>query len=156
MKKILSLEEYQKSLPKKQIGTAVVFLNEDGHILLLKPNYKKGWIVPGGSVDDGESPMSCVIRETKEEVGLSMETPELLAVYFSAAKNGFGDSLKFIFNGGILSKEDIDGIKIQNEELDEYLFLPIEKAVEILSNSLKNSIPVAIDSIGTGKVVFID
>ncbi len=51
----------------------------DGERILLKlasRGISKGkWNGPGGKIDPGETPEECVIRETKEETGLSMHTP---------------------------------------------------------------------------------
>jgi 8-oxo-dGTP diphosphatase len=40
--------EYAAVLPKKQVGTAVLLFNTKGEILIVKPDYKEGWLVPGG------------------------------------------------------------------------------------------------------------
>jgi len=50
-------------LPKKQAGTAVLFLNTKGELLIIKPNYKSGWLVPGGAADDDESPLRCATAQ---------------------------------------------------------------------------------------------
>lgn len=47
MKKF-SDEAYAKMLPKKQVGTAVIFLNIKGELLIVKPDYREDWLVPGG------------------------------------------------------------------------------------------------------------
>ena len=57
MPKKFTDEEYAKMLPKKQVGTAVLFFNAKEELLILKPNYKDGWLVPGGSSDENESPL---------------------------------------------------------------------------------------------------
>ena len=35
-------EEYAKMLPKKQVGTAVLFFNTKGELLIVKHDYKEG------------------------------------------------------------------------------------------------------------------
>ena len=74
-------EEYAKILPKKQVGTAVIFLNANGEILIVKPNYRDGWLVPGGATDENESPLHCAIREVKEEIGLDIPEIKLVGIY---------------------------------------------------------------------------
>jgi ABC-type methionine transport system ATPase subunit len=49
MTKKFSDEEYAAVLPKKIIGTAVLLFNTKGELLILKPDYKDGWLVPGWS-----------------------------------------------------------------------------------------------------------
>ncbi|MHB1163149.1 MAG: hypothetical protein ACYCZZ_01290 [Minisyncoccota bacterium] len=52
MPKKFTDEEYAKMLPKKQVGTAVLFFNAKGELLIVKPDYKEGWLVPGGSCEE--------------------------------------------------------------------------------------------------------
>ena len=39
------------------------------------------WVLPGGGIDDQETPNQCAIRETKEETGLDIALTELAAHY---------------------------------------------------------------------------
>lgn len=156
MPKKFTDEEYAKLLPKKQVGTAVLFFNSKGEILIVKPDYKEGWLVPGGSCDDNESPPHCALRETKEEIGLTIATLNLVGIYYAPKKEPFTDSLKFIFNGGVLTDEQISQIKLQTAELEEYTFASPEKAIPILSPSLRRSVPECLRAIDERKVVYIE
>lgn len=149
-------EEYQKMLPKKQVGTAVVFLNTNGELLIVKPNYRDGWLVPGGSADDEESPLHCAIRETKEEIGLTMEDLQLVGVYYAPKKGIHSDSLKFIFYGGVLTENQLSQIKLQTEELEAYIFTSPEEAMLVLSSSLQKSIPTCLEAIKNKTVAYIE
>jgi len=46
----------------------------------LEPSMGK-WTYPGGFVDLGETPEKCALRETIEEVGMTVRNPELLGIY---------------------------------------------------------------------------
>jgi ADP-ribose pyrophosphatase YjhB (NUDIX family)/ribosomal protein S27AE len=46
----------------------------------LEPSLGK-WTYPGGFVDLGETPEKCALRETVEEVGMTVRDTELLGVY---------------------------------------------------------------------------
>jgi 8-oxo-dGTP pyrophosphatase MutT (NUDIX family) len=99
MTKKFTDEEYAKILPKKQVGTAVLFFNSKKELLIIKPDYKDSWLVPGGATDENESPLNCAIRETKEETGLDIFDLQLVGIYYGLPKGVFTDSLKFIFWG---------------------------------------------------------
>lgn len=156
MSKKFTDEEYHKMLPKKQVGTAVLFFNSQGEILILKPNYKEGWLVPGGSADEGESPLQCAIRETKEEIGLDIAEIRLAGVYHSPKKGLHSDSLKFLFFGGILTDNQISQIQLQKEELEEYTFKSSEEAIPMLSLSLQKSVPESIKAIKENTVAYME
>ncbi len=46
----------------------------------LEPSLGK-WTYPGGFVDLGETPEKCAVRETLEEVGMTVRDPELMGIY---------------------------------------------------------------------------
>ncbi len=58
---------------KKQ-GTSCIFLNPQNEILLLlrddKPaiSFPNCWDIPGGRLEEGETPLECIIREMQEEL----------------------------------------------------------------------------------------
>jgi 8-oxo-dGTP diphosphatase len=70
----------------KRKGTSIIFVNYQKQVLLLlrddKPDipYPNMWDVPGGHVDNGETPEECIVREMKEEMDLDLEDFQLLSV----------------------------------------------------------------------------
>lgn len=156
MPKKLSNEKYAEMLPKKQVGTAVILFNKKGELLILKPDYKDKWLIPGGSADENESPLHCAIRETEEEIGLSIKDLQLVGVYYGHKKGVFTDSLKFIFSGGVLTDKQITKIKLQTEEFEECRFLSPEKVIPLLSNSLKKSMPLCLEAVKNKTTVYIE
>jgi 8-oxo-dGTP pyrophosphatase MutT (NUDIX family) len=149
-------EEYAAMLPKKQVGTAVLFFNAKRELLIVKPDYKEGWLVPGGAADDNESPLHCAVRETKEEIGLDIPDMQLVGVYYGHKKGVFTDSLKFIFNGGTLMEQQISEIKLQTEELEKYSFTTLEEAIPLLSSSLQKSVPACLEAIKNNTVAYLE
>ena len=156
MAKKFTDEEYAALLPKKQVGTAVLFFNEKGELLILKPDYKDGWLVPGGATDENESPLHCAIRETKEEIGIDISELQLVGVYYGPKKGVFTDSLKFIFSGGVLNKNQIAEIKLQTEELEKYAFTSQQEAISLFSSSLQKSVPACLEAIKNKTVAYIE
>jgi len=47
-------------------------------------SFEGQWFVPGGALDEGETPVECAVRELREESGLEVdEEPELVGAYFA-------------------------------------------------------------------------
>ncbi|ALS28672.1 NUDIX domain-containing protein [Paenibacillus cisolokensis] len=66
--------------PKHIVSAAAIVLNEENKILLLR-GPRRGWEMPGGQVEEGESLCSAVIRETKEETGIDIEIIRFCGIF---------------------------------------------------------------------------
>ena len=67
----------------ENVELTVLCLVEDGNKILLQNRIKSDWqgyTLPGGHVEPGESFVDAVIRETKEETGLTVIDPKLAGV----------------------------------------------------------------------------
>jgi len=62
-------------------SVAAVILNGDGHVLLQRRSDNGLWAVPGGAVEIGESVSVAILREVREETGLTVEIERLVGVY---------------------------------------------------------------------------
>ena len=156
MAKKFTDEEYAAILPKKQVGTAVLFFKGQGEFLIVKPDYREGWLVPGGATDENESPLHCAVRETKEEIGFEVSGLQLVGVYYGPKKGVYTDSLKFVFLGGVLNENQIAEIKLQTEELEKYTFMPPQEAIPLLSSSLQKSLSACLEAIKNKTVAYIE
>jgi ADP-ribose pyrophosphatase YjhB (NUDIX family) len=154
-KPLVPHDEYMKSLPRKIIGAGALFTNEKEEILLVKPNYKDTWQLPGGSVDLNESPRDACVREVKEEIGLTLEHPELLCVRYKPATDGW-DGLLFVFDGGVLDANEIQKIVLQEEELDAYKFVPLEEASQLVSKGTFAALTAAKQALKNKSIIYIE
>lgn len=87
-------------LPKKRTIAQGVLRNPAGEVLLCELSYKQEWDLPGGVVDPGESPATCVEREVEEELGLDVTVGRLLAVNWLPPWRGWDDALLYLFDLG--------------------------------------------------------
>ena len=58
-----------KTFSRTRIGSRAV-IERDGMILLSHETLSGRWLVPGGGMEEGETPEICCVRETEEETGL--------------------------------------------------------------------------------------
>ncbi len=66
-------------LPKNELISAVFLIALNGSKILVTEN-ERGWDIPGGHVEEGETPEEALIREVEEEAGASFSNPKLLAI----------------------------------------------------------------------------
>lgn len=74
---------------------------EEGKLLLLYREEESHWEVPGGKVEENESPTQAAIREAEEEIGVKIE----LEKPFYTGEFQHNDEL-FEWNGYIASVKD--------------------------------------------------
>lgn len=76
------IRKYQSLLGICTLGSRAIVLNSQNQVLLVKHTYQPHWYIPGGGVKKRESAKKAVLRELKEEVGLTViGEPELFGVY---------------------------------------------------------------------------
>lgn len=66
------------------VDVGVTAIVEQGNrVVLVRHSYKSGWYLPGGAVERGEPPAEAVLRELKEEIGLTHSGPPQLVGVFT-------------------------------------------------------------------------
>ncbi len=58
-----------ETFSKTRAGSRAVVVR-DGMILLSRETVSGWWLVPGGGLEEGETPEACCVREVEEETGL--------------------------------------------------------------------------------------
>src|SRR5512133_4377105 len=87
----------------KTVVVALVFICDQGTILLVKQNYgNQYWSLPGGVMEAGESLEQAAIREVKEETGLDIQPGKLIGVYSKPGENALALTFEGKVIGGIL------------------------------------------------------
>ncbi|MEE1742061.1 NUDIX hydrolase [Streptomyces sp. BE147] len=142
---------YIAGLPRVLAAAASLFRDDRGRILLVEPNYRDGWALPGGTVesDTGEGPRQAARRETAEEIGLDLEPGRLLAVDWArgAARPPIA---AYLYDGGVLSEEQFAAIRLQEEELLSWkLALPAELDGH-LPGPLRRRVGAALEVLASG------
>jgi mutator protein MutT len=114
----------------EHIGVAVVFIeNSKGEFLMQKTSVEKGseYSSTGGHVDAGETPLSSILREIKEELGIEVEASELEYLGFLL----YDKPIRFMY---YLKKDiDIKDIVVQEEEVEFVKYMNVSEIKEIIS-----------------------
>ncbi|MFD5017372.1 NUDIX hydrolase [Paenibacillus sp. NPDC058367] len=109
--------------PKHILSAATVVFNDQREILLIK-GPRRGWEMPGGQVEEGESLKEAAIRETKEESGIDIEINKFCGVFQNVDRS--------ICTTLFLGKA-IGGEPATSSESLEVGFFSIEQAMDMLT-----------------------
>lgn len=109
--------------PKHIVSAATIVLNNQKEILLIK-GPRRGWEMPGGQVEEGESLKDAAIRETKEESGIDIEVMKFCGVF----QNVSGSICNTLFLG-----IPVGGELTTSSESLEVGFFPLKKALEMVT-----------------------
>ncbi|WP_181801839.1 NUDIX hydrolase [Streptomyces shenzhenensis] len=139
-----ALSAGQHAVPRHTVwvGAAALVTDQVGRVLLVHPTYREDdrWLLPGGVVEPGEHPHVACRREITEELGLtSLPLSGVLAVHSlsphhpdSQHSTRFPGEIRFVFDGGTLTPDQAEAIRLPREELSEYAFLETRDAVQRL------------------------
>lgn len=130
--------------PKKRMAVGVVLLDMMGRLLIVKPTYRSEWLVPGGVVELDESPRAACVREVNEELGLNIFVGRLLCIDYRPKEAHKTESVHFIFDGGVIDPMHIEQIRLPQNELERYVFLPPADALPMLDIHLQRRVTHAL------------
>ncbi|WP_433860034.1 NUDIX domain-containing protein [Streptomyces kronopolitis] len=143
---------YLAGLPRVLAGAAVIFRDAEDRLLLVEPNYRDTWILPGGTVesDRGESPRQAARRETAEEIGLDVEPGALLAVDWVRG-TGRPPLVSYLYDGGVLDARRLSAIRLQQEELLSWRLVHWDEAQTLVNRELALRIGAALKALADGR-----
>jgi 8-oxo-dGTP diphosphatase len=138
-------------------AAAVITDTTGGRVLLVKPNYRDHWSLPGGILEHGEPPHVGCFREVEEEIGLVLAPGPLLTVAWTAPDSERPRPIvSFLFDGGVLADTDTGGIRLQEEELDDWRFVAPEEFGRYLPPFLDDRVRAALAARSTGIPAYVE
>lgn len=116
-------------------------------MLLVEPNYREGWALPGGTVesDDGETPRQGARRETAEEIGLDLEIGRLLAVD-RVPGAGRPPIVAYLYDGVFCARTS----SRRSEELLSWRLVARDQVGEFLPSATGRRVLAALDALAEG------
>ena len=104
---------------RPRVAAGVLFLDQDGRVLLVEPSYKPFLDLPGGFVEPGETPTAAAAREVHEELGITPPVGRLLVADWrqDSADGEGGPKLLLVFGGGTLTPDDQSRITVDGQEI---------------------------------------
>jgi len=119
-----------RCLYEKSCGGIIFYkTRQNTKILLVKNNNGRYWSFPKGHIEDGETEQQTAIREIKEETGLDVTiTPGFREI---SEYCPFGKIRKRVVF--FLARAFTDNVKIQEEEIDSYIWVDLQQARKLCS-----------------------
>ena len=135
-------------------SAAALFTDPAGRVLLVKPNYREHWSLPGGILEHGEAPHLGCRREVAEELGLDIAPGRLLAIDWTPPEGIRPRAMvSFIFDGGVLPEHA--PIRLQEDELDGYRFVEPGELADYLPAFLAIRVSAALAGRAAGAPVYV-
>jgi 8-oxo-dGTP diphosphatase len=128
----------QREFPEAPLVGVGAVIVDDGRVLLVRrgtePMLGK-WTLPGGMLEVGESLTAGVVREVREETGLTVETVELVELLDRIHRDGervryhyvIADYLCRVVGGELNAASDADAVRwVERAEWNSHSALPLD------------------------------
>lgn len=135
-------------------GAGALFVDEDGHVMIVEPTYRRAWEIPGGPVERGESPREACIRELEDGLGLDLPPGRLLVVDW--APEVMAERVFFVYDGGVLTEDRLDAIELRSGEICGWAFLPPDELFVMTAPDLTRRITAALGARATGETFYLE
>ena len=119
--------------------TASVCVLRDGALLTVRKRGTSRFMLPGGKLEPGETPVECAVREASEEIGLVLDPADLIELgdWTAAAANEPGalvQSTVFLAPAGQPDPR-------ASGEIDELRWQPLDEWADDLAPLLEHVLP---------------
>ncbi|MEU0948860.1 NUDIX hydrolase [Streptomyces canus] len=151
----MSENEHEAKMAHPRMAAGALFFDDADRVLLVEPSYKDYRDIPGGYVEQGESPRQACVREVHEELGIKPHIGRLLVVDW-APNPGEGDKVLYLFDGGSLDTEQRQQIALQADELRSYDFHDAEQLPELTIPRLARRITAGIQARADGLTAYLE
>ncbi|MGW2633783.1 NUDIX domain-containing protein [Streptomyces chattanoogensis] len=112
--------------PGHPAAAYVLLTDTNDRVLAVRGNWTGHWHLPGGIIEANESPISAVVRETHEELGLTIDVQEhdMFAVEWVQPRTPTRrPRFVFVFAGPRLTPTDTSRISLQRTELGAWSWM---------------------------------
>lgn len=125
-------------IPTKERVACRGIVVQDGQILMVKESYSGYWMIPGGGLENGESPEECCLREIEEETGLRALIKRPLAIIHEFYEDYKYTSYYFVCRIIGEGKKQLTALEMERGLIP--VWISLEEAVSIFQKHMDPSI----------------
>ena len=150
-------EKYEElENPRIRLGARGIIIREDGKIAIFNKSNKNEYKLPGGGIENNESPEEAFKREVLEETGCIVEITDKLGVVeeYRCAINF--KQISHIFVGKVI--EDTKQLHVTEKEKEEgarLLWETPEKALELIKDCYGKLVDSKYESVYITKIIVV-
>ncbi|MGK2740440.1 NUDIX domain-containing protein [Tepidicaulis sp. LMO-SS28] len=97
------------------MGVRGLVFDEEGRVMLVRHSYMRGWYLPGGGVERGETALDAVTRELDEEAGILLtEPPRLFGLYANFREFKSDHVALYVAGAGTYAREERRSLEISD------------------------------------------
>lgn len=124
----------------RRSARGLVFL-PNNQVALFHKKKKNEYKLPGGGIENNESPEACFRREVLEETGVVIDSLEYLGHFIEEKSQSNFRQISYVYKGyGSIQLNHLDLTKKENDEGGEVVFVSLKDAYRLISQSSKNSV----------------
>ena len=110
------MKHYLSRVERRASSAALALYTRDDKVLVVKSDYKPYWSLPGGIIDQGETPLAAAIRETDEEAGITVTPQEVVFRLAVDRVSSITHTYQFVFES-VVSEAQLRAYSIDNREI---------------------------------------
>jgi 8-oxo-dGTP pyrophosphatase MutT (NUDIX family) len=152
----ISMNTDDPVFPRRRVAAGAVIQNDEGEVLLVKPHYREGWLIPGGLVEEGEFPFAACVREIKEELGLEIYPTRLLCLDYVGRHGSVPEGVMFIFDGGTIGSSEILSIVLEEGELSDARFMSKPESLDRVSEALRARLEMSYLALQDSTILYLE
>jgi 8-oxo-dGTP pyrophosphatase MutT (NUDIX family) len=123
------------AFPTHIVAAAGFVEDAKGDVLLVRTHHR-GWDVPGGQIENGESVEDGLLREILEESGVKARVCQLVGVYSNVGQHLYHDGITHVPTKVMLDFicEHVSGVLQASNETSDVKWVPKNKATEMITS----------------------
>lgn len=142
--------------PRLRLGARGIVIREDGKIAIFNKSNKNEYKLPGGGLEDEETPEKAFQREVLEETGCEVEIIENLGITEEYKSLNNFKQISYVFVGKVL--KDTKQLNVTEKEKDEgakLLWKTPENALELIIKCYDELVASKYESVYSTKFIVL-